>query len=57
MAVPLLAALRSEHRLITAVSIHADRQPAATRPLAEAATLVLTGGMLLGLASAVRHTS
>jgi hypothetical protein len=57
MAVPLWAALRSERRLITGVSVYVNRQQPAARPLAEAATLVLTGGVLLGLASAVRHTS
>jgi len=57
MAVPLWAALRSERRLITGVSIYVNRQHPPAGPLAEAATLVLTGGVLLGLASAVRHTS
>ena len=57
MAVPLWAALRSERRVIAdrngTVLVH-HTKPA---PAAEAATLVFTGLMLIGLASAVRRTS
>jgi hypothetical protein len=59
IAVPLWAALRSERSLIAdrtgSLQVHHTRQ--APRPVAEAATLVLTGIMLIGLASAVRRTS
>jgi hypothetical protein len=58
MAVPLWAALRSERTLIAdqngTLRMH-HTMPAA-RPAAEAATLVFTGIMLIGLASAVRRT-
>jgi hypothetical protein len=58
MAVPLWAALRSERSLIGNGSgtVQVHRTNAAARPVAEAATLVFTGVMLIGLASAVRHT-
>jgi hypothetical protein len=59
MAVPLWAALRSERNLIIdrngQMQVHHTTR--APRPAAEAATLVFTGIMLLGLASAVRRTS
>jgi hypothetical protein len=58
VAVPLWAALRSEHNLIAdgtgTVRLH-HGEPA--QPFPEAATLVFTGIMLIGLASAVRRTS
>jgi hypothetical protein len=59
MAVPLWAALRSERRLVADRSgnlqVHHTRP--APRPADEAATLVFTGIMLIGLASAVRRTT
>ena len=58
MAMPLWAALQSERTLIAdrdGLQVH--RTTRAPRPAAEAATLVFTGIMLLGLASAVRRTS
>ena len=59
MAMPLWAALQSERTLIAdrdgQLQVH--RTTRAPRPAAEAATLVFTGIMLLGLASAVRRTS
>ena len=59
MAVPLWAALTSErtlgHGKITASTLLADRSPMMAHPITEAATLVLTGGVLLALASAVRR--
>jgi hypothetical protein len=55
MAVPLWAALRSERGLIPDGTMQMNRS--AVRPVAEAATLVFTGMVLLGLASAVRRTS
>jgi hypothetical protein len=59
MAVPLWAALRSERNLIVdrngQMQVHHTTR--APRPAAEAATLVFTGIMLLGLASAVRRAS
>jgi hypothetical protein len=59
MAVPLWAALRSERSLIVDRNGHirVHRTTGAPRPAAEAATLVFTGMMLLGLASALRRTS
>jgi hypothetical protein len=55
MAVPLWAALRSERGLIGNATLHLNGQ-SPSPPVAEAATLVFTGVMLLGLASAVRRT-
>ena len=55
MAVPLWGALRSERGLIADGTMRLDHT--AVRPVAEAATLVFTGIVLLGLASAVRRTS
>jgi hypothetical protein len=58
MAVPLWAALRSERTLVDrngTMQVH--RTTPAARPVAEAATLVFTGIILIGLASAVRRTS
>jgi hypothetical protein len=61
MAVPLWAALTSERNMLrspgVAATIRVTRPQLSAPPLAEAATLVLTGGVLLGLASAVRRTS
>jgi hypothetical protein len=61
MAVPLWAALTSERTLrtgdLTASTLLADRSLAPRPRVAEAATLVLTGGVLLALASAVRRAS
>jgi len=59
MVVPLWAALTSEGGMLratahrTTVAVSGAQLPA---PVAEAATLVLTGGILLVLASAVRRT-
>ncbi len=59
MAMPLWAALGSERNRfndgLRTLQVH--RTNLATRPVAEAATLVVTGIMLIGLASAVRRTS
>ena len=57
MAVPLWAALRSERRLDRNVRMQVHHTTRAPQPAAEAATLVFTGIMLIGLASAVRRTS
>jgi hypothetical protein len=61
MAVPLWAALKSErnrlHVSITDSTLLVNRARSSAHPLAEAATLVLTGGALLALASAVRRAS
>ena len=58
MAVPLWAALTSERALghgnLTATTLLANRARTMS-PLAEAATLAVTGGLLLALASAVRR--
>jgi hypothetical protein len=58
MAVPLWAALRSERSLIAdrngRMQVH--HTTPAPRPVAEAATLVFTGIILIGLASAVRRS-
>lgn len=59
MAVPLWAALRSERSLLADRNgtMQMNRTTPAARPAAEAATLVFTGIILIGLASAVRRTS
>jgi hypothetical protein len=57
MAMPLWAALRSERSLIGNPTVYLNRAHDAARPFAEAATLVFTGLVLIGLASAVRRTS
>jgi hypothetical protein len=59
MAVPLWAALRSERALIADRNgtVQVNRSGRAARPTAEAATLVFTGIILIGLASAVRRSS
>jgi len=61
MAVPLWAALTSEHtklsRTMVNGSLPGDHSRLSSPAVAEAATLVLTGGVLLVLASAVRRTS
>jgi hypothetical protein len=59
MAVPLWAALRSERALIADRNgtVQVNRTRPAARPAAEAATLVFTGMILIGLASAVRRSS
>jgi hypothetical protein len=57
MAMPLWAALRSERSLIGNSTVYLNRAHQAGRPFAEAATLVFTGLVLIGLASAVRRTS
>jgi len=62
MAVPLWAALTSEGGMLrttahrTTMVVSGTQLPELPEPVAEAATLVLTGGILLGLASAVRRT-
>lgn len=59
MAVPLWAALRSERSLLADRNgtMQMNRTTPPARPAAEAATLVFTGIILIGLASAVRRTS
>lgn len=61
MAVPLWAALTSEHTILSRTmvngSLPVDHSRLSSPAVAEAATLVLTGGVLLVLASAVRRTS
>jgi hypothetical protein len=57
MAMPLWAALRPERSLIGNSTVYLNRAHEAGRPFAEAATLVFTGLVLIGLASAVRRTS
>lgn len=58
MAMPLWAALGSERRFNDGLrTLQVHRTNLATRPVAEAATLVVTGIMLIGLASVVRRTS
>ena len=60
MAVPLWAALTSEralgHSSLTASTLLATRARAMS-PVTEAATLAVTGGLLLALASAVRRNT
>jgi hypothetical protein len=59
MAVPLWAAMRSERSLLAdgQRTMQMNRATPAARLAAEAATLVVTGIILIGLASAVRRTS
>ena len=59
MTVPLWAAMRSERSLLADAqgTMQMNRATPAARPAAEAATLVVTGIILIGLASAVRRTS
>jgi hypothetical protein len=61
MAVPLWAALTSEHRILSRTTVNSslrvNRSQLFSPAVAEAGTLVLTGGILLVLASAVRRTS
>lgn len=61
MAVPLWAALRSERNLprtaVDASGHYLSRSYRPGPPIAEAATLAVSGAVLLGLASAVRRGS